>query len=148
MFASHDNGLAFGKLCSLAAAILCLVQILTVCGMAYQSPRKFDYFALINFSVWLSPALIPLMTRRSCLLTIICAIPISAIFCARIHFVWQLYSLGANSVGQKGDAAWLATTAMGAFSIVVLVLWLLTRAVSTIAKLAVRSSKEPHEVGK
>jgi hypothetical protein len=148
MIANNENEMVVGKLRNSVAVVLCLAHILTVCGMAYQSPWKADHFALINFSVWLSPALIPFLARRSVVLTIICAIPISVIFCARMYFVWQLYSLGTNSGGQKGDFAWLATTAMGALSIGVLALWLLSRAVSSIANLAFRSSKKSHGVSK
>jgi hypothetical protein len=56
-----------------------------------------------------------------------------------MYFVWQLYSLGVNSGGQKGDAALFATSAMGVFSIGVFSLWLLAQAIYTISSLIRRS---------
>jgi hypothetical protein len=137
---ASDGKEPVGKAFNSVAAALCLAHILSVCGMAYQSPPKADHFALANFSVWLSPCLIPLLTRQSCVLTIIYAIPISVIFLARMYFAWQLYWLGINSIGQKGDPAWLATTALGALSIGVLAIWLLTRGVSLISNLALKKA--------
>ena len=134
-----ENEFSHRRLCNFAAVILCIAHILTVCGMAYQSPHKIDHFVVTNFAVWLSPALLPLLVRRSGVLIIICAIPISAIFCARMYFVWQLYSLGINSGGQKGDAAFFATSALGVISIAVFSLWLMARAVQLIYNLILSS---------
>ena len=124
---------------SFAAVILCFVHILTVVGTAYQGPQGIDYFVVINYIVYLSPVLLPLLVRKSLVLVIICAVPIVSIFCARMYFVWQLYSLEVNSGGQKGDAALFATATVGLLSIGVVSLWLLAQAIYTISNLIRRS---------
>ena len=145
MTASNENELAFGKLRSWAARVLSLAHILSVCGMAYQVPPRADHFALVNFLVWLSPAVVPILVRRSCVLTLIFAVPILVIFCARMFFVWQFYSIGINSVGQKGDGAWLGTTVLGALSIGIIALWFLIRTLTWIVNFFFNKS---HEVSK
>ena len=148
MIPSSENEVAYRKLCATAAVILSLTHALSVCGMAYQSHWRVDGFAFINFSVWLSPVLLPLLFRKSCVLVIICAIPILVIFFARIHFAWQLYSLGTNSIRPNGDWAWWFATWLGATSIFVVVLWFFSRAAIFFTRYVNRSGNRSEGMNK
>jgi hypothetical protein len=126
-----------------AAVALSAAHLISVCGMAYQSHWKSDHFALINYAVWLSPVLLPLLSRKSCVLLMICATPILVIFCARIYFAWQLYSLGSNSIRPNGDWAWWLTTFLGAISILIVLLWVLIRAAIRVVNFVIPAGKKP-----
>ena len=115
--------------CQAGAIILFFLHILTVAGMAYQGRvylylASNDYDLLINYGVWLSPALVVLIFRRVCPLVGVCAVPILIDFAARTYFVWDYYWTGFNSGGQKGDGAHYLTTFMGAASVFILACWL------------------------
>jgi hypothetical protein len=98
--------------------------------MAYQG-RLHLYLAvnyddlLINYGLWLSPALAILIFRRSCPFVCLYAGPILIDFAARTYFVWDYYWTGVNSGGQKGDGAHWLTTFMGMASVGILACWLI-----------------------
>jgi hypothetical protein len=138
---SNGNEVAYRKLCGRAAVVLSLAHALSVCGMAFQSHWRADRFALINFSIWLSPILLPLVFRKSCALVIICAIPILAIFFTRVHLAWQLYSRGTNSINPNGDWAWWVAAYLGVISIFVVAFWLLIRATILVVNYVNRANR-------
>jgi hypothetical protein len=115
--------------CEVAAILLAVMHFLTVCGMAYQGHihlylARDDYDLLINYGLWLSPALAILALRRVCPVVFLYAVPILIDFAARGYFVWDYYCTGVNSIWQKGDGASWLTTFMGMISLVVLACWL------------------------
>jgi hypothetical protein len=115
--------------CRAGAFVLCFLHILTVAGMAYQGRIHLylandDHDLLINYGIWLSPALTILIFRRSCPLVGLYAGPVLIDFAARAYFAWDYYSTGVNSIRQKGDWATWLTTFMGIASIGILACWL------------------------
>lgn len=111
------------------AITLSIAHALSVFGMAYQAPVSdySDYKELVNFLLWLSPVVVLLLFRKIGVLVCALAIPVSTIFMARAYYAYQLYSLGNNSVGQKGDWAWWLTTFTGVASVAILALCILYR---------------------
>jgi hypothetical protein len=148
MIPSSENEVAYRKLCAAIAVMLSLTHVLSVCGMAYQSHWRVDHYMLVNFSIWLSPVLLPLLSKKSYVLVMICAIPILVIFFARIHFAWQLYSLGTNSIRPNGDWAWWLATWLGAISIFVVVLWSFFRAAIFFTRYVNRSGNRSEGMNK
>jgi hypothetical protein len=115
--------------CQAGALILFFLHIVTVSAMAYQDRLGGDYYGLIiNYGLWLSPALAILIFRRSCPFVGLYAGPILIDFAARMYFAWDYYWTGVNSIWPKGDWAGWFTTFMGMASLVVLACWLIVMA--------------------
>jgi len=115
--------------CEVAAILLAAMHFLTVSGMAYQGRIHLylasnDYDLLINYGLWLSPALAVLVSKKVCTVVCLYAGPILIDFAARMYFAWDYYWTGVNSGGQKGDWAHWLTTFMGMVSLFVLACWL------------------------
>lgn len=102
-----DHQASNNSYCQAGALILCFLHILTVSGMAYQG-RIHLYLAggdygdlLINYGLWLSPALVVLIFNRVCALVGLYAGPVLIDFAARAYFALDYYWTGVNSGGQK-----------------------------------------------
>jgi hypothetical protein len=148
MVASDEYRASRSRHCGLAALFLCLMHFLTIAGMAYQNSLVGSYDELaINYGLWLSPILVVILIKRKCALVWGCAIPILIDFAARMYYTWQYYSLGVNSMGQKGDWATWLTAFMAMFSIVIAALWLLIGCGAYIAQVINRSRGARIEVG-
>ena len=128
--------------CRTAALLLSVVHALSVAGMAYQShPVESGTFALVNFSVWLSPAIVLVLFRDVCTLVASYAAFILAIFFGRVHFAAQFYAFGTNSVGH-GDWAWWLATIVGMISVAVLVVGLIVYAIKYLGGLKGQSQTD------
>ena len=131
MAAGDEQQPTSGRWHTPAAIALAFIHILTFCGMAYQNhihkvEWSSDYSFFANWGVWLSPALLPLISRKHWPLLLLCAIPILGIFGARMYHVFQLYSLDVNSMAvQKGDGLWFLTSLFGMLATVIIAFWLL-----------------------
>ena len=105
-----------GKRCVTIAIAVCFAHILTIAGTLYQEQSVIVWsqtvpvdqkilFAVVNYGTFLSPVFILLIVRRSCLLVGIFAIPVLIFFVLRMHYAFQFYWSGINSMAvQKGDA--------------------------------------------
>ncbi|MBN9597916.1 MAG: hypothetical protein J0G36_21515 [Afipia sp.] len=110
--------------------------------MAYQIRSVEDYtFALVNFSVWLSPAIVLVLFRDVCALVATYAAFILAIFSGRVYFAVQFYAFRTNSVGH-GDWAWWLATIVGMISVAVLVVGLVIFAIKYIGGLKGQSQTD------
>jgi hypothetical protein len=120
MAASGQDQADSSKLCGVAALALCVTHILSVVGMAYQeNSLTYDKFFFVNYGLWLSPALVALLSGRVCALVGLCAIPIL------INFSAHICAFGANA--RDGAWAWWLTTFLGMISVAVVAVWLLVR---------------------
>ena len=111
--------------------------------MAYQrglSAENYTFF-LVNFSLWLSPAIVLVLFRAVCALVGSYAVFILAIFFGRIYFAARFYTLGTNSIGH-GDWAWWLATIVGMISVAVLVVGLVIFAIRYIGDLNGQSRKD------
>lgn len=140
MVAGNADQANYDSQCASSAWVLCSAYILSVGGMIYQSSLPGSYeFLLINFCIWLSPALVLILLRRVCVPVISYAAPVLAIFAARLYFAWQLHSLGINSMVPKGDwASWLAVV-LGMLSVAILAVWLFIHIMVAVVGLIDRS---------
>lgn len=130
---NDKNQVNIRERCSATALLLCVAHIFSVVGMAYQNSLAGNYkFVLINFSLWLSPVIVLLLYRKVCAIVGSYAIPVLAIFFARVYFALQFYSLGTNSVG---DWAWWLATVVGMVSVAGLVVGLFVFIVSFVSNL-------------
>lgn len=112
-------------LCSVGAFILCIMHLLSVTALDRIGWHNQELnFLLVDFGVWLSPILVVYLSHRVCLLVLLCALPISAVFLWRLYWAWERYAFGTSSLGQYGDwSAWFMT-GMGMISICAVGVWL------------------------
>ncbi len=120
MTVSSDDEI--GKRCIAAAWTLSVAHILTLVGTEYQvyAPGRyqFDQFFLVNYAIFLSPLVILFAFRRVCIALALLAIPILTFFVWRMHYVWQFYWSGINSMArQKGDELGFFTMVFDMFSL-------------------------------
>ena len=120
MTVSSDDEIS--KRCIAAALALSVAHVLTLVGTEYQvyTPGRyqFDQFFLVNYATFLSPLVILFAFRRVCIVLGLLAIPILTFFVWRMHYVWQFYWSGINSMArQKGDELGFFTLVFDMFSL-------------------------------
>jgi hypothetical protein len=121
------------KPCVRFAIFVAIIHCLTLARMMYQRANivRFDEFFFINWSAWLAPVVLPLISRKVCPLVALWALPIVTLFVMRMYYISEFHRLGFNAhAGPKAlDMALLLTMAFGVLAMVIVCGWLLFCAV-------------------
>ena len=124
--ASISNQSPTSDRCCVAVALsLSLLHILTVFGITYRNPGyAADYAGFVNLSILLAPTVALLLLRKTCVLVVTLAVPISISFAGRAYYFYLKISTGTTYGGGKGDWAFWLATLTGAASIAIIMLWM------------------------
>ena len=124
-----------GKMCRVAPLVLSLMQLFSsiaefvTSGILKTSPHDIIYFGSINMLFLLSPILVLLLVRNICFVVGLLAMPIAAIFLARIHYTLIFLKFGSAALNPKGDWAIWLNSLIGASSVIIVAAAVFTRVV-------------------